>query len=137
MSFQSHSKATNTPCIYTLSDIPEAKGKKVHYMSDTRISNTGVFSTYLEGHTIGNLLRSQLLKDDKVIFSAYKVPHPLEQKVMHRVQTHPGDSTYDPLAAARVAIIQLQKKTDRVQRSFAEAMRQLQPRAMGGYAGGG
>lgn len=32
---------------------------------------------------------SQLLKDPQVLFAGYKVPHPLEHKIVIRVQTTP------------------------------------------------
>lgn len=34
-----------------------------------------------EDHTLGNLLRDELLKDPTVLFSAYKCPHPLKKEV--------------------------------------------------------
>ena len=39
-----------------------------------------------QDHTLGNLLREALLKDPNVYFAAYKVPHPLENKMEVRVQ---------------------------------------------------
>jgi len=40
-----------------------------------------------EDDTLGNLLKNQLLKNDDVIFAAYKVPHPLTRSVEVRVNT--------------------------------------------------
>ncbi len=40
-----------------------------------------------EDHTLGNLLRHELLKDPDVLFAGYKVPHPLFRTVEVRVQT--------------------------------------------------
>lgn len=39
---------------------------------------------------------SQLLKDPQVLFAGYKVPHPLEHKIVIRVQTTPD---YSPQVA--------------------------------------
>lgn len=39
-----------------------------------------------EDHTLGNLLRQKMLEDNAVYFAAYKVPHPLENKMELRVQ---------------------------------------------------
>lgn len=36
-----------------------------------------------------SLCVSQLLKDPQVLFAGYKVPHPLEHKIVIRVQTTP------------------------------------------------
>ena len=39
-----------------------------------------------EDHTLGNLLRHQLLKDPNVLFAGYKNPHPLDHNIILRVQ---------------------------------------------------
>jgi len=49
--------------------------------------NTCIFHFNKEDHTLGNLLRSKLLTNSHVIFSGYKVPHPLFPKFELRVQT--------------------------------------------------
>ncbi|KAF1592904.1 DNA-directed RNA polymerase II subunit RPB11-a, partial [Eudyptes moseleyi] len=51
------------------------------------------------------LFRSrQLLKDPQVLFAGYKVPHPLEHKIIIRVQTTPD---YSPQEAFTNAITDL------------------------------
>lgn len=47
-----------------------------------------------EHHLISTcyLCLSQLLKDPQVLFAGYKVPHPLEHKIVIRVQTTPDYS---------------------------------------------
>ena len=40
-----------------------------------------------EDHTLGNILRMQLLKDKTIKFAGYRMPHPLEPKVEVKVQT--------------------------------------------------
>lgn len=47
---------------------------------------------------------SQLLKDPQVLFAGYKVPHPLEHKIVIRVQTTPD---YSPQEAFTNAITDL------------------------------
>lgn len=47
---------------------------------------------------------SQLLKDPKVLFAGYKVPHPLEHKFVLRIQT---TSDYTPQEAFMNAITDL------------------------------
>ncbi|KAJ6259936.1 DNA-directed RNA polymerase II subunit RPB11 [Drechslerella dactyloides] len=56
-------------------------------MGRRRVPNCVVFTFIKEDHTLGNLLRAQLLKDPKVIFAGYKVPHPLFPNFELRVQT--------------------------------------------------
>ena len=40
-----------------------------------------------QGHTLGSLLRSQLVTDSRVIFVAYKISHPLKRTMELRIQT--------------------------------------------------
>jgi DNA-directed RNA polymerase II subunit RPB11 len=40
-----------------------------------------------EDHTLGNVVRHQLLLDPRVRFAGYKKPHPLEEEVEIKVQT--------------------------------------------------
>lgn len=58
-----------------------------------------------EDHTLGNLLRAQLLKDERVIFAAYKVEHPLFAKFVMRIQTEDGYTPKEALKNACTAII--------------------------------
>lgn len=51
--------------------------------------NAGTFKIEREDHTIGNLLRMQLMQDKNVIFVGYKNPHPLEHHILLKVQTSP------------------------------------------------
>ena len=44
------------------------------------------FSFYDEDHTLGNLLRNQIVKNKHVDFCAYSVPHPSEPICNVRVQ---------------------------------------------------
>ena len=39
------------------------------------------FTFQNEDHTLGNLLRAQLLTDPKVDFAAYKLVHPLKREI--------------------------------------------------------
>ncbi|CAO2586397.1 DNA-directed RNA polymerase II subunit RPB11-a [Lemmus lemmus] len=43
---------------------------------------------------------SQLLKDPQVLFAGYKVPHPLEHKIIIHVQTTPDYSSQEALINA-------------------------------------
>ncbi|KAI4161830.1 MAG: hypothetical protein LQ342_004521 [Letrouitia transgressa] len=61
--------------------------KKVTEETDTRIPSASVFTFKKEDHTLGNLLRSRLLQSPHVLFSGYKVPHPLVSEFILRIQT--------------------------------------------------
>jgi DNA-directed RNA polymerase II subunit RPB11 len=52
--------------------------EKIEYAADTKVSNAGTFTFNKEDHTVGNLLRMQLLRDPQVKFAGYMHPHPLE-----------------------------------------------------------
>jgi len=97
----------NAPDRFELFILPEGK-KKVLLEPDTKIPNAATITFEREDHTLGNMVRAQLLHDDRVIFAAYRVPHPLEHNVVLRVQTDEG---YEPkeavINAANVLLVQL------------------------------
>ncbi|XP_019736500.1 DNA-directed RNA polymerase II subunit RPB11-a isoform X1 [Hippocampus comes] len=66
--------------------------KKITITKDTKVPNSCLFTLNKEDHTLGNIIRAQLLKDPQVLFAGYKVPHPLEHKIVIRVQTTPDYS---------------------------------------------
>uniref|UniRef100_A0A8C1CB52 Polymerase (RNA) II (DNA directed) polypeptide J n=1 Tax=Cyprinus carpio TaxID=7962 RepID=A0A8C1CB52_CYPCA len=78
--------------------------KKITIVKDTKVPNACLFTLNKEDHTLGNIIRSQLLKDPQVLFAGYKVPHPLEHKIVIRVQTTPD---YSPQEAFTNAITDL------------------------------
>ena len=67
---------------------------------DTKIPNACTVAINKEDHTLANMLRSQLFHLPYVIFAAYKVPHPLEPRVLLKVQT---DGQKTPLQAVEDA----------------------------------
>eukprot|EP00386_Alphamonas_edax_P012972 GDKI01040231.1.p1 GENE.GDKI01040231.1~~GDKI01040231.1.p1 ORF type:complete len:148 (+),score=41.68 GDKI01040231.1:86-529(+) len=144
MSEQSLSQAINKPEMTELLELPkDAQGKKVHWKEETKVKNAGSFMVYLEDHTLGNLFRMQMMRDDQVLFSGYQIPHPLEAKMLLRVQT--TDKT-DPFTAVNHAADSLLKECDTLEEQFKTAMRnhdlkqqqqQAQPYGAGGYYGGG
>lgn len=52
-----------------------------------------------------NVIISQLLKDPRVLFAGYKVPHPLEHNFVIKVQTVPGTSPGKALKDATSELI--------------------------------
>ncbi|KAF2243180.1 hypothetical protein BU26DRAFT_465659, partial [Trematosphaeria pertusa] len=52
-----------------------------------RIPHTAVFAFNADQHTLGNLVSQRLLKYRSTTFSAYKVPHPLNEQSIIRVTT--------------------------------------------------
>ncbi|KAE9416205.1 hypothetical protein Angca_006059, partial [Angiostrongylus cantonensis] len=74
--------------------------RKFSIENDTKVPNTAVFTINKEDRTLGNLLKQQLLKDPMVLFAAYSNPHPLEHKVLLRVQTTDQTTPADALVTA-------------------------------------
>ncbi|KAL9603348.1 MAG: hypothetical protein Q9219_001210 [cf. Caloplaca sp. 3 TL-2023] len=70
--------------------------RKVIEDTDTRIPSTSVFTFNKEDHTLGNMLRARLYQSPHILFSGYKVPHPLVSSFILRVQT---DGTLTPRQA--------------------------------------
>ncbi|RJE17817.1 hypothetical protein PHISCL_09847 [Aspergillus sclerotialis] len=81
------------------------------------IPSTAIFTLNKEDHTLGNLLRSQLLKNPRVLFAGYKVPHPLVPKVELRVQT---DGEIAPKEAVTTACNELVKDLGILSREFTK-----------------
>ncbi|XP_070679122.1 DNA-directed RNA polymerases II, IV and V subunit 11 isoform X2 [Malus domestica] len=73
----------NAPDRYERFVVPEGT-KKVSYERDTKIINAASFTIEREDHTIGNILRMQLHRDENVLFAGYKLPHPLQYKIIVR-----------------------------------------------------
>ncbi|XP_023232149.1 DNA-directed RNA polymerase II subunit RPB11-a isoform X1 [Centruroides sculpturatus] len=78
--------------------------KKITIEKDTKVPNAAIFTVNKEDHTLGNMIRAQLMKDPNVLFAGYKVPHPLEHKFLLRLQTTPD---YSPQEAFTNAITDL------------------------------
>lgn len=79
--------------------------KKVTIEKDTKVPNAASFIILKEDHTLGNALRAQLLRDPQVIFAGYKVPHPLEHRLVIRVQTTPDYSPQEAFTNANTDLI--------------------------------
>jgi DNA-directed RNA polymerase II subunit RPB11 len=64
---------------------------------------------------------SQLLKDPRVLFAGYKVPHPLEHKFVIRIQTSAG---YSPEDAYMNAITDLMSELSLFEERFKDAIKE-------------
>ena len=71
-------------------------------------------------HTLGNLLRSELLRDPDVIFAAYKVPHPLTRSVEVRVQTFDNSVEDDVNSAIKNIISSLEDFEEAFEKALSE-----------------
>ena len=71
--------------------------QKVEYAPDSSMLNAGVFTFLDEDHTLGNPIRYYLCKNSNVKFAGYKIPHPLENKMIVRVQTNDSSTPQEAL----------------------------------------
>jgi DNA-directed RNA polymerase II subunit RPB11 len=83
--------------------------------STTGTPNTTLFTFNKEDHTLGNLLSQRLHKYPYVIFSAYKVPHPLFATFELRVTT---DGSITPKEAIIKCCQDIVQDLDVLGRSF-------------------
>ncbi|PFH56931.1 hypothetical protein XA68_15757 [Ophiocordyceps unilateralis] len=67
-----------------------------------------------EGHTLGNALRYIIMKNPKVEFCAYAIPHPSEPKMNIRIQTYEGTA----VDALKKGLVDLQDVCDVVASEF-------------------
>lgn len=81
-------------------------------MNNTTISFDG------EDHTLGNLLRSELLQNEDVIFAGYTVPHPLTRRVVIRIQTIEKSCE----EAIKTSITSIINKLDDFEKAFEQAL---------------
>ncbi|XP_010932494.1 DNA-directed RNA polymerases II, IV and V subunit 11 isoform X1 [Elaeis guineensis] len=104
----------NAPDRYERFVVPEGT-KKVSYERDTKIVNAASFTIEREDHTIGNILRMQLHRDPNVLFAGYKLPHPLQYKIVVRIHT---TSQSSPTQAYSQAIEDLDKELLHLKKAF-------------------
>ncbi|KAG8714419.1 RNA polymerase subunit AC19 [Ceratobasidium sp. 394] len=72
-----------------------------------------------ETHTIGNTLRWMLMKNPKVEFCGYSVPHPSENKIHLRIQMYDEE---DSLEALITALENLDQVTTELGSRFDDSM---------------
>ena len=84
-----------------------------------RQENSGIFTIWLEDHTVGHALRRILHKNPNVVFAGYRIPHPLELKMVIRVQTRNRET---PLSAMKQAIRTLRDQSQKLSSVFEKAL---------------
>ena len=94
--------------------------QKIVYTQDTKVANSANFRFNKEDHTVGNLLRMQLLRDPQVRFAGYIHRHPLVHFIDLKIQTN--SSTTDPKAVLSNAIEDLSGETDHLITQAQEAI---------------
>jgi len=69
---------------------------------------------------MGNMLRMQLHEDRSIVFAGYRIPHPLEAKMVVKVQTN-GSKT--PIQAMEHALDDLRSEVITIQTAFDDEVR--------------
>lgn len=89
---------------------------KIDFEKDTRLPNAGTFVIQREDHTIGNLMKMQLHRDPDVTFAGYRIPHPLEYRMLIKLSTNGAKS---PVVAGKEAITGLKYKIGNLNQQFS------------------
>ncbi|XP_073105527.1 DNA-directed RNA polymerases II, IV and V subunit 11-like [Elaeis guineensis] len=112
----------NAPDRYERFVVPEGT-KKVSYERDTKIVNAASLTVEREDHTIGNILRMQLHRDPNVLFAGYKLPHPLQYKIIVRIHT---TSQSSPTQAYTQVVDDLDKELLHLKKAFEDEKNRLE-----------
>jgi DNA-directed RNA polymerase II subunit RPB11 len=99
---------------------------KISHVLDTRISSAANFQINKEDHTIGNLLKADLVRNKRVIFAAYQHPHPLQNYINLKVQT---DGSKTPLKELIATCKNLGTLTDVLEEEFVEKLKKFEEEA--------
>lgn len=97
--------------------------QKVVYQQDTALSDAGTFVILKEDHTLGNPLRCQLLRDERVVFAGYRLPHPLVNVMNLKIRSRPES---DPQTLLITAIDQLSTEVTSIKEQFQKQIAQAQ-----------
>ena len=96
--------------------LDESDEKRLSFINDSKKPNAGTFVLSKEDHTLGNLIRLQLLRDSSVRFAGYRMPHPLIFDCHVRVETM--DSKLTPTNVFDAALSDLQLETETLSRKW-------------------
>jgi DNA-directed RNA polymerase II subunit RPB11 len=101
-------------------DEDEELEKKVTYHPDSKRPNAGTFVVAKEDYTLGNLVRTQLLRDPSVRFAGYRLPHPLVIECHIRIKSM--DSKLSPPSIFEAALADSQLETEILSKTFDAAV---------------
>jgi len=111
----------NQPDRYSRFILPEGVSK-LEFKRDEKLQHAGTITLQNEDHTVGNLVRMQLHDDETVVFAGYRVPHPLESRMLIMVQTTGQKS---PIQAVEHALDDLRSEFGTIASAFDEEVRRL------------
>ncbi|KAF7983474.1 hypothetical protein HWV62_21772 [Athelia sp. TMB] len=125
----------NAPPRYELF-VLEDGDKPVELAEDTKIPNAATVTILKQDHTLGNMIRAQLLSMPQILFAGYKVPHPLHPNFQIKIQT---DGTITPAVALEQACTALIGTLSGLETKFKRefAFRDVDGAGAGGMGMGG
>ncbi|XP_054417968.1 DNA-directed RNA polymerase II subunit RPB11-a-like [Pteronotus mesoamericanus] len=98
------------------------QSEKITINKDTKVPDACLFTINKDSHTLGNVIKSQLLLGPPVLFAGHKVPYLLQHKIIC-VQTTPD---YSPQGAFTRRIIDLISKLILWEERFQAAIKEKQ-----------
>ena len=101
-------------------NVRQEKAPELPQLEVKRMDNDNKNATYSfrdEDHTLGNLLRNQIIKSNVVEFCAYSVPHPSEPIMNVRIQCHEGTDT-DTKKVLNHGLKRVSKMCDAIKEKF-------------------
>eukprot|EP00761_Pharyngomonas_kirbyi_P014291 gb/GECH01014321.1/.p1 GENE.gb/GECH01014321.1/~~gb/GECH01014321.1/.p1 ORF type:complete len:126 (+),score=34.57 gb/GECH01014321.1/:1-378(+) len=101
---------------------------KIKQQPITNRPNAANFLIRKEDHTLGNIVRMQLLKNEDVRFAGYKMAHPLEHQIEVTVETS-EDS--DPRTALERSIDSLRSELENLENLFKDELNRNRSDGMG------
>lgn len=104
--------------------------QRVKYENDGKLLNFATITVNEEDHTLGNILRQQLLRDKRTKFAGYRKPHPLFNLVEIKVQTN-GQA--EPWRLVQQACTDLSDHINKIDQSFDQALEKYKEEQRGGY----
>ena len=97
--------------------------RKLEYKADEKVPNAGTIVMHKEDHTLGNMVKMQLLRDPKVMFAGYNIPHPLINDIILKVRTSPDG---EPMKATKTAVDDLHVEVGLMANAFKKACEEYQ-----------
>jgi DNA-directed RNA polymerase II subunit RPB11 len=95
----------------------------VTHEKDTKMPNASLIVLQKEDHTLGNIIRLQLLRDRRVRFAGYRMPHPTIHDCHIKLQTM--EAGQSPLNVFDDALEDLGEEMQRLKRGFKDAFEKM------------
>ncbi|WVQ98717.1 hypothetical protein IAU59_005848 [Kwoniella sp. CBS 9459] len=97
--------------------------KPLTITEDPKIPNAATVLLRKQDHTLGSMIRAQLMLDPTVLFAGYKVPHPLENDIIIKIQT---DERSNPADALKRACHLLIRQTVHIKQQFVDQAKNIE-----------